>query len=141
ALHRDRHAHRDGVLVHEHHSGGNSRRRLRHRLPAAEILDAATDQSHLRRAADDLHSRISDRPGVPHPGRPHTDAFHVVRGRHLRAASERSNKRERTMRRTMILGLAATGLLAATATTYAQQAPLKLTLFGQPSVNNDAIWM
>ena len=25
--------------------------------------------------------------------------------------------------------------------TYAQQAPLKLTLFGQPSVNNDSVWM
>ena len=23
----------------------------------------------------------------------------------------------------------------------AQQAPLKMTLFGQPSVNNDAVWM
>jgi ABC-type nitrate/sulfonate/bicarbonate transport system substrate-binding protein len=27
------------------------------------------------------------------------------------------------------------------ATAYAQNAPLKITLFGQPSVNNDAIWM
>ena len=25
--------------------------------------------------------------------------------------------------------------------THAQQAPLKMTLFGQPSVNNDSIWM
>src|ERR1700726_4417614 len=32
------------------------------------------------------------------------------------------------------------GMLALTAA-QVQQAPLKLTLFGQPSVNNDAVWM
>ena len=36
----------------------------------------------------------------------------------------------------------AVGLLAlGAADGHAQQAPLKLTLFGQPSVNNDSIWM
>src|SRR6476619_5680132 len=44
---------------------------------------------------------------------------------------------------TTMLGLAAVGSVLAfgTAVAQAQQAPLKLTLFGQPSVNNDAIWM
>lgn len=32
-------------------------------------------------------------------------------------------------------------LMLSLATAYAQNAPLKITLFGQPSVNNDAIWM
>jgi NitT/TauT family transport system substrate-binding protein len=32
-------------------------------------------------------------------------------------------------------------LMLGLATAYAQNAPLKVTLFGQPSVNNDAIWM
>jgi NitT/TauT family transport system substrate-binding protein len=46
------------------------------------------------------------------------------------------------MRRiTMLLGLAAGGFLMSFAAAQAQQAPLKMTLFGQPSVNNDAIWM
>jgi len=45
------------------------------------------------------------------------------------------------MRKAMMSGLAAAGLLAACATAQAQQAPMKLTLFGQPSVNNDAVWM
>jgi len=43
--------------------------------------------------------------------------------------------------RKITMGLAAAGLLAAGAMAQAQQAPIKLTLFGQPSVNNDAIWM
>jgi NitT/TauT family transport system substrate-binding protein len=33
------------------------------------------------------------------------------------------------------------GVLIAGASAQAQQTPLKMTLFGQPSVNNDAIWM
>src|SRR5262249_58536601 len=36
--------------------------------------------------------------------------------------------------------LAAGSLLLIGVGGYAQQAPVKLTLFGQPSVNNDAIW-
>src|SRR5882724_2172895 len=52
-----------------------------------------------------------------------------------------SNTMESTMRKMMMLGLAAAGLLAASAMAEAQKAPMKLTLFGQPSVNNDAIWM
>src|SRR5882724_11710679 len=53
-----------------------------------------------------------------------------------------SNTMESTMRKTMMSGLAAAaGLLAACVMAQAQQAPKKLTLFGQPSVNNDAIWM
>jgi ABC-type nitrate/sulfonate/bicarbonate transport system substrate-binding protein len=41
------------------------------------------------------------------------------------------------------LGVAVAGctLMLSLATAYAQNAPLKITLFGQPSVNNDAIWM
>src|SRR5262249_59743386 len=39
-----------------------------------------------------------------------------------------------------LLCLTAAVVLAVTAAP-AQNAPLKLTLFGQPSVNNDAIWM
>ncbi len=41
------------------------------------------------------------------------------------------------------LGAAVAGctLMLGLATAYAQNAPLKITLFGQPSVNNDAIWM
>ncbi len=48
------------------------------------------------------------------------------------------------MKRMVLLGLLATaGLLAIVAGsgTAQQQAPLKITLFGQPSVNNDAAWM
>src|SRR3979411_483907 len=33
------------------------------------------------------------------------------------------------------------GLLFGATAALAQQTPLKLTLFGQPSVNNDSIWM
>jgi ABC-type nitrate/sulfonate/bicarbonate transport system substrate-binding protein len=40
-----------------------------------------------------------------------------------------------------IAGLAAAVLLLGIGAASAQQAPLKFTLFGQPSVNNDAIWM
>jgi ABC-type nitrate/sulfonate/bicarbonate transport system substrate-binding protein len=36
---------------------------------------------------------------------------------------------------------AITALMVASLSTGAQQAPMKMTLFGQPSVNNDAIWM
>jgi ABC-type nitrate/sulfonate/bicarbonate transport system substrate-binding protein len=36
---------------------------------------------------------------------------------------------------------AITALMGASLSTGAQQAPMKMTLFGQPSVNNDAIWM
>jgi ABC-type nitrate/sulfonate/bicarbonate transport system substrate-binding protein len=41
------------------------------------------------------------------------------------------------------LGVAVAGsaLMLGLATAHAQNAPLKVTLFGQPSVNNDAIWM
>ena len=41
------------------------------------------------------------------------------------------------------LGVVVVGgsLMLGPATAYAQNAPLKVTLFGQPSVNNDAIWM
>jgi len=45
------------------------------------------------------------------------------------------------MRRTVTSAVAAASVLVAGAFAQAQQAPLKLTLFGQPSVNNDAIWM
>jgi NitT/TauT family transport system substrate-binding protein len=40
-----------------------------------------------------------------------------------------------------IISIAASGLLLGPVTAQAQQTPLKLTLFGQPSVNNDSIWM
>src|SRR5262249_51114142 len=39
------------------------------------------------------------------------------------------------------LTLLALALLIASTAPSAAQAPLKLTLFGQPSVNNDSIWM
>ena len=39
-----------------------------------------------------------------------------------------------------LLCVTAVSMLGLTAA-QAQNAPLKLTLFGQPSVNNDAIWM
>jgi ABC-type nitrate/sulfonate/bicarbonate transport system substrate-binding protein len=44
---------------------------------------------------------------------------------------------------TKVLGVAVAGsaLMFGLATAHAQKAPLKMTLFGQPSVNNDAIWM
>lgn len=42
---------------------------------------------------------------------------------------------------TKMAGLAAGSLLLGLATAQAQQTPLKMTLFGQPSVNNDSIWM
>src|SRR5215212_11450756 len=37
--------------------------------------------------------------------------------------------------------LATTALLIGGSASQAQQTPLKMTLFGQPSVNNDAVWM
>jgi ABC-type nitrate/sulfonate/bicarbonate transport system substrate-binding protein len=40
-----------------------------------------------------------------------------------------------------LAGLAAAGVLLSLATAQAQKVPMKMTLFGQPSVNNDAIWM
>ena len=39
-----------------------------------------------------------------------------------------------------VLCVAAVSMLGAEVS-FAQSAPLKMTLFGQPSVNNDAIWM
>src|SRR5215211_885696 len=42
---------------------------------------------------------------------------------------------------TIVLSAAALGFLAAPPDAAAQTTPLKLTLFGQPSVNNDAVWM
>ena len=42
------------------------------------------------------------------------------------------------------IGIAAAisvGILLGATAAQAQQTPLKMTLFGQPSVNNDAIWM
>src|SRR5512140_528840 len=40
-----------------------------------------------------------------------------------------------------VLAAAVTAVVLGSATGQAQQAPMKMTLFGQPSVNNDAIWM
>ena len=40
-----------------------------------------------------------------------------------------------------VLGSAVVGLTLGVTAPQAQNAPLKMTLFGQPSVNNDAIWM
>jgi ABC-type nitrate/sulfonate/bicarbonate transport system substrate-binding protein len=41
----------------------------------------------------------------------------------------------------LVAAALAAGCLVAAATASAQPAPAKLTLFGQPSVNNDSIWM
>jgi len=41
----------------------------------------------------------------------------------------------------MLAAAIGAGILLGATATQAQQAPLKMTLFGQPSVNNDAIWM
>ena len=41
----------------------------------------------------------------------------------------------------MLTAAIGAGILLGATATQAQQAPLKMTLFGQPSVNNDAIWM
>ncbi|HYY38308.1 MAG TPA: hypothetical protein VE801_11265, partial [Xanthobacteraceae bacterium] len=44
--------------------------------------------------------------------------------------------------RTLFAAAAAgSAFVLGTAMSQAQPAPLKMTLFGQPSVNNDAIWM
>jgi NitT/TauT family transport system substrate-binding protein len=40
-----------------------------------------------------------------------------------------------------LVPLLAAGLLSGTSPARAQQAPITITLFGQPSVNNDSIWM
>src|SRR6202140_3925664 len=42
---------------------------------------------------------------------------------------------------TLLAAATAIGLSAQWMPAEAQQPPLKITLFGQPSVNNDAIWM
>src|SRR6516164_4238870 len=41
----------------------------------------------------------------------------------------------------MLAAAIGAGILLGATATQAQQAPLKMTLFGQPSVNNDSIWM
>ena len=41
----------------------------------------------------------------------------------------------------MLTAAIGVGILLGATATQAQQAPLKMTLFGQPSVNNDSIWM
>src|ERR1700756_5423179 len=41
----------------------------------------------------------------------------------------------------MLAAAVGTGILLGATATQAQQAPLKMTLLGQPSVNNDSIWM
>jgi len=41
----------------------------------------------------------------------------------------------------MLTAAIGVGILLGVTATEAQQAPLKMTLFGQPSVNNDSIWM
>ena len=41
----------------------------------------------------------------------------------------------------MLAAAIGAGILLGATATQAQQASLKMTLFGQPSVNNDAIWM
>jgi len=45
------------------------------------------------------------------------------------------------MRLMTITAITVAGALFCIAGVHAQKAPLKMTLFGQPSVNNDAIWM
>ena len=89
AVHRDRHARRHGLLVHEHHPGRDPGGGFRHRLPVAAVLDAAADQPHLRRAADDLRASASSPTGlsaslVDRVSRP----LHVVRVGHLRRAAD-----------------------------------------------------
>ena len=41
----------------------------------------------------------------------------------------------------MLTAAIGAGILLGATATQAQQASLKMTLFGQPSVNNDSIWM
>src|ERR1700747_1277818 len=41
----------------------------------------------------------------------------------------------------MLTAAVGAGILLGATATQAQQASLKMTLFGQPSVNNDSIWM
>ena len=41
----------------------------------------------------------------------------------------------------VLAAVVAAGVVIGTTAPLAQQAPLKMTLFGQPSVNNDSIWM
>jgi ABC-type nitrate/sulfonate/bicarbonate transport system substrate-binding protein len=43
--------------------------------------------------------------------------------------------------KTLEVAVVGSSLMLGLATAHAQNAPLKVTLFGQPSVNNDAIWM
>src|SRR5262245_17252179 len=136
ALHRHRHAGGDGILVHEHHPGRDSRRRFRHRLPAAEVVAAAADQPHLRRAADDLHPRLRRGPRVPLPRRAGARALHVLRLGDLTTRRKAMSDLARAL--AAALGMS---ILLAPTVAPAQQPPLKMTLFGQPSVNNDAIWM
>src|SRR6185295_904684 len=126
ALHRDRDAHRHGVVVHEHHPGRDPGGGFGHRLPAAAVVGAAADQPHLRRAAHHLRARLRFRPPVPHTGRPHAVALHVVYCFDLRGGRMK----------TVIAAL-----LLVVASAAQGQALKKVVLFGQPSVNNDAIWM
>ena len=61
--------------------------------------------------------------------------LHVIR------IADLTTKKERAMHNIMKVLCLAFALMFELAAVQAQNAPLKMTLFGQPSVNNDAIWM
>src|SRR6266403_2274305 len=130
-VHRHRHAGGDGLLVHEHHSGGDSRRRFRHRLSVAEILDAVADEPHLRRAADDLLARIRVRPHLLLSCGAYARALHVVRRRDVMRRVDGPDQRQprrvaMPAKTTMIAAVAIAA--AALAMPAGAQTALKMTL-------------
>src|SRR5262245_58599358 len=136
-LHRHRHARCHGIFVHEHHPCRDSGGRFRYWLFVAEIVDAAADEPHLRGAAFNLHSRLCGGSHVPFLRPAGSRPLHVV------CFGDVTTHREASMSKLskMLTAVIGVGILLGATATLAQQAPLKMTLFGQPSVNNDAIWM
>src|SRR5262245_19230116 len=78
ALHRDRNARSNGLLVYEHHPGRNSSCRLWHRLFVTEIINVATDQSHFRGTSYDLRSGFYRRSTFPFVHRQSACTLHVI---------------------------------------------------------------
>ena len=131
-LHRHRDAGRDGVVLHEHHPGRDPGRRFRHRLPAAELVGAVqTNRIFVALVSICLLGFVFDRifrmivdqvlarymsAGLcgPHQRRDIEQILHQPRcGGDRRAVFRPAGAPEAQEDR----------------------------LFGQPSVNNDSIWM
>ena len=106
--------------------------------PAAEVLGAAADQPHLRRAADDLRARIRRRSPVPHRRRPR--CFRAT-CRIVRSPEHLTRRATMKTSRDDCAAVLAARVGRSDSPGRRSSAAEECRLFGQPSVNNDAIWM